>query len=138
MPTSARTSHLWLLIQEWMNAQFIRVNQAQLADAIGVTRQTVSQWKHRQVIPTPDNLQRISEVTRIPMAELLIAVLADMGYLSAEDLADTGRRRERLSRLVDSLDEAVDHAGRGRSTRIRIHGDDAPRVELLDDDEDQE
>lgn len=73
--------HVWQLIQRWMDGQVIRVNQSQLASAIGVGRQTITQWKRGETRPSPDNLRRLSEVTRIPYSDLTDALLRDLGYV---------------------------------------------------------
>lgn len=79
------TTHLWALIQEWLDAQFFRVSQAQLADKLGVRRSALSQWKLGQARPTPANLRQIHQVTRIDYDRLLDALVRDMGYLDAEE-----------------------------------------------------
>lgn len=82
-------SHIWQEIQGWLDAQLIRVNQSQLADALGVQRQTVSQWKSGETRPSPEKLRRLHEVTRIPYPVLTDALLRDMGY--REDVRNDGR-----------------------------------------------
>ena len=79
------TTHLWALIQEWLDAQFFRVTQAQLADKLGVRRSALSQWKLGKARPTPAHLRELHRVTRIDYDRLLEALVRDMGYLDAED-----------------------------------------------------
>lgn len=75
---------IWQLIQRWMDGQVIRVNQSQLADAIGVGRQTITQWKRGETRPSPENLRRLSEVTHISYPDLTDALLRDLGYVTDE------------------------------------------------------
>ena len=75
---------LWRVIQQWMDGQIVRVNQSQLADAIGVNRQSLSQWKQGQARPNPENLRALRQVTRIEWALLTDALLRDMGYVEEE------------------------------------------------------
>src|SRR5690606_25544216 len=82
---SVSTTHLWALIQEWLDAQFFRVTQAQLAEKLGVRRSALSQWKLGQTRPTPEHLRELQRVTRIDYDRLLDALVRDMGYLDAED-----------------------------------------------------
>lgn len=110
---------MWLLIDEWMKSQLIRVNQSQFADAVGVERQAVSQWKYGEARPAPASLRRISEVTRIPFTRLVMAMLVDMGYLESTELASQ-RDRDRALALSDALLEAEGEARRGRSSVIRL------------------
>jgi transcriptional regulator with XRE-family HTH domain len=78
-------SHLWAVIESWMDAQPIRANQAQLADAIGVNRQAVSQWKAGTSRPSPESLRALRRVTRLDWGLLTTALLQDMGYVDLED-----------------------------------------------------
>lgn len=107
------------MIDEWMRSQLIRVNQSQLADAVGVERQAVSQWKYGEARPGPASLRRISEVTRIPMSRLLIAVLVDMGYLEGVDMVSE-RDRERAAVLAEALGLAVEEAREGRPSTVDV------------------
>lgn len=73
--------HVWALIQRWMDGQVVRVSQSALADALGVSRQALSQWKSGAVRPSPENLQRLADITQIPYGDLTAALLLDMGYV---------------------------------------------------------
>lgn len=79
---------VWQVIQRWMDGQVIRINQSQFAEALGVSRQTVSQWKSGEVRPSPQSMRLIASVTRIPFASLTSALLIDMGYTETEDDSD--------------------------------------------------
>lgn len=112
------TSHLWSIVQAWMDAQFFRVNQAQLAERVGVTRQAMSQWKHG-AIPAPASLRRLADATRIDYALLLEAINRDMGYLDGDSVAYEPQPAARLGEVgtvrVVSFDDTT--PGRGPSPR---------------------
>lgn len=78
-------THLWRLIQQWLDAQLFHVSQAQLAAKLGVTRSAVSQWKLGQARPSPEALRGLSELTKIPFDELRHAVMLDLGYTDTEE-----------------------------------------------------
>jgi transcriptional regulator with XRE-family HTH domain len=82
----SRTTQVWQIIQQWMDGQIVGVTQSKVAEAIGVQRSALSQWKYGQARPTPANLRRVHEVTRVPYRRLLDALLVDMGYLSTEEV----------------------------------------------------
>lgn len=85
-------TQLWRLIQSWMDGQIVRVNQSQLAEALGVNRQSLTQWKLGQARPSPDSLRALRRVTRIDWALLTDALLRDMGYVEEEHSAATTRQ----------------------------------------------
>ena len=58
-------TQLWRVIQSWMDGQIVRVNQAQLAEALGVNRQSLSQWKHGQARPSPDSLSGVHLISSL-------------------------------------------------------------------------
>lgn len=81
-----QTTSLWGLIQDWMDAQRIRTNQSQVADAIGVHRTAVSEWKYGGVYPAPQNLAALARIMspvrpQEMYLQLLDAVNRDRGYL---------------------------------------------------------
>lgn len=79
------TTHLWKLIQEWLDSQMFPVSQAALAEKVGVTRSAMSQWKSGQARPRPEHLRSLASVTRMPYSHLLNAVLRDLGYTGTEE-----------------------------------------------------
>lgn len=81
-----RTTQIWRLIQQYMDGQVVEVKQAAIANAIGVGRSTLSQWKYGQTRPTPANLRKLHEVTRIPYRTFLDALLVDLEYLDTEEV----------------------------------------------------
>jgi DNA-binding transcriptional regulator YiaG len=64
-----------------MDGQVVRVNQSQFADALGVTRQTVSHWKSGATHPSPRALRQLANITQIPYNDLTAALLLDKGYI---------------------------------------------------------
>lgn len=77
-------TYIWAVIQRWMNGQLVRSNQAALAEAVGVSRQAISQWKSGESLPKPPNLRRLHAVTQIPFSDLTDALLLDLGYTLEE------------------------------------------------------
>lgn len=75
-----KTTQIWALIQEWMDAQFFTVTQAQLAQKVGVSRSALSQWKTGQARPKPEHLMELHRVTRIDYDLLVEALVQDLGY----------------------------------------------------------
>lgn len=78
-------TQMWSLIQSWMDGQLVRVNQSALAEAVGVTRQALSQWKNGQARPSPETLRRLRDVTRLEWSVLTDALLHDMGYTEEDE-----------------------------------------------------
>lgn len=81
----ATHTHLWDLIERWMDGRLVRTNQSQIAEAVNVSRSAVSQWKSGEARPKPANLRRLAQVTGQPYALFLEAVVRDMGYLDGEE-----------------------------------------------------
>lgn len=86
-------SHLWGLVQSWMDGQIVRVNQSQLAEALGVNRQSLTQWKMGYARPNPENLRALRRVTRIDWSLLTDALLRDMGYVEEDPHHGTATTR---------------------------------------------
>lgn len=82
---SERTTHLWQVIQDWLDDLPYPPTQNKLARSIGVEGTAVSQWKWGQSRPTPKNLRALANQME-PVAgpdiydELLAAVNRDNGY----------------------------------------------------------
>lgn len=47
------------------------ISQQDLADLVGVSRQTISKWENEIVLPSADNLMRLSQVFRLPLEAFL-------------------------------------------------------------------
>lgn len=88
MSTEEDTSHVWSLIQVWLDAQPFNVSQRQLAKKIGVSPTMLTYWKTSKGSPNPDDLNTLAEVTQIPKSALIRAMLLDQGYVADEDEAD--------------------------------------------------
>jgi transcriptional regulator with XRE-family HTH domain len=84
------TTHLWRLVQQWKDVQLFAVKDSQIAQAVGVSRSAVSQWKQGESRPSPKHLRKLAEATRIPYADLLAAMNRDMGYLDSEGVGRDG------------------------------------------------
>lgn len=115
-----RTTQVWRIVQEWMDGQLVSVTQSKVADAIGVQRSALSQWKYGQARPTPANLRRVHEITRVPYRDLLDALLADMGYLSAEELMGNAEHPAPIEHDPDAAGRGVRARSAG-STRKTGH-----------------
>lgn len=72
---------LFDLIQEHVDAQPYEVNLAQVAGRMGVSRQTLLNWRNPKKLVNKDHLLAISAVTGVPYARVLDALLEDIGYL---------------------------------------------------------
>jgi transcriptional regulator with XRE-family HTH domain len=82
---ATKTSELWAVVQEWLDAVPFPPSQSKLGEAVGVTRSAVSDWKSGASRPTPENLRKLSEILAPTMGPeiyevLLAAVVRDMGY----------------------------------------------------------
>lgn len=80
-----QTTHLWAVIQEWLDHLPYPPSQNRLAERIGVEGTAVSQWKWGQSRPTPKNLRALADemqaVAGVDVYDrLLAAVNLDMGY----------------------------------------------------------
>lgn len=72
---------LYDLLQAHMDAQPYEVTPADIARRIGVSRQTVLNWKTPTRLIQRDHLIAISSVTGVPYYRVLDALLEDIGYL---------------------------------------------------------
>lgn len=54
---------------------------SKIAEHIGVSRQTLLNWREPASLPTRRHLERLGEVTGVPYLRVLDAALADAGYL---------------------------------------------------------
>lgn len=79
------TTHVWAVIQQWMDDQPFPPKPAQLAAKLKLSRSAVSQWKHGQSRPKPEHLRELARVMHVPYERLLTALMVDMGYLEREE-----------------------------------------------------
>lgn len=75
---------LFDLIQEHVDAQPYGITLAQVASRIGVSRQTVLNWRNPTKLVEKQHLLAIAAVTGVPYARVLDALLEDIGYLRPE------------------------------------------------------
>lgn len=57
------------MLKEFRTAQGI--SQEELAELVGVSRQTISKWENAVVQPSADNLMRLSQVLQLPLEAFL-------------------------------------------------------------------
>lgn len=78
-------SHLWRVVQAWLNELPFPPSQRQLAKALGVSPQTITNWRTGDTRPRPDNVRAIAEMMRLHVGpdaydKLIYAVNQDQGY----------------------------------------------------------
>ena len=84
------TTHLWRVIQQWIDLLPFAPSQSKLAESLGLSRSVISEWKLGKSRPSPDNLKALATQMRFNMGpdiyeRLLEAVNRDMGYLPPEN-----------------------------------------------------
>lgn len=84
-------TEVWNVVQQWIDAQWNKPTQTQLAERLGVSRQAVSQWRTGQSRPQPKHLRELAAATRIPYRDLTDALLCDLGYLTIEEVGSDAR-----------------------------------------------
>lgn len=72
---------LYELIQAHMDAQPYEVRPADVARALGVSRQTVLNWREPSSLIGFKNLTAIANLTGVPYIRVLDANLEDIGYI---------------------------------------------------------
>lgn len=100
-------SHLWRVVQEWLDQVQFPPSQSKLAQAIGVERSAVSDWKYGKSRPTPehlDGLVKLLEPTLGPPVRLrlVLALMHDLGYVVDEQVP----RSEGLALVREDLSPA--------------------------------
>lgn len=81
---------LYDIIQRHIDAQPYGASQAQIAQAVGVSRTTIGNWREPRKLIGKKTMERLAAVTGTTYAEVLEANLYDIGY-ATEDPAE---RRE--------------------------------------------
>lgn len=79
---------LYDLIQAHMDAQPYEVRPADVARALGVSRQTVRNWREPSKLIDKEHLQAIAELVGVPYIRVLDALLEDIGYIPKTDPAE--------------------------------------------------
>lgn len=75
---------LFDLIQAHVDSQPYDVTMASVARRLGVSRQTVLNWRTPTKLIDKEHLVAIAEVTHLPYAIVRDALLHDIGYLDAD------------------------------------------------------
>jgi len=88
MSTDSEVSHLWAVIQAWLELLPYPPNQSKLAQRLGVSRSAVSDWKKGVSSPGAQHLRALAIEMQSVLgpdvyARLLEAVNQDQGYLPA-------------------------------------------------------
>ncbi|MGM9972370.1 MAG: helix-turn-helix domain-containing protein [Anaeroplasmataceae bacterium] len=77
------------------------LSQENVADELGVSRQSVSLWETNQTSPTLENLEKLSKLYEVPISFLLGEKKENIGY------ANTNDKRERDLKAVDSRNYTI-------------------------------
>lgn len=85
---------LFDLIQHHVDTQSYDVTLAQVAKRIGVSRQTVLNWRNPTKLIDKKHLVAISRVTGVRYATVLEALLDDIDYSTEEDRHAGGSDKE--------------------------------------------
>jgi transcriptional regulator with XRE-family HTH domain len=120
MSTDSEVSHLWAVVQEWLELLPYPPNQSKLAQRLGVSRSAVSEWKRGGSSPGATHLRALAKEMQTVFGpdaypRLLEAVNQDQGYLPSTvpaKAARSGRNDGRRQRkLQDSAAEASQDSG---------------------------
>lgn len=79
---------LYDLIQAHIDAQPYGVTAADIARRIGVSRQTVLNWKTPAKLIDKEHLVAVAQITGVPYQRVLDALLEDIGYLHPNNVTD--------------------------------------------------
>jgi len=122
MSTDSEVSHLWAVVQEWLELLPYPPNQSKIAQRLGVSRSAVSDWKKGVSSPGATHLQALATEMQSAFgpdayARLLHAVNQDQGYLPATSPAraarsgrNDGRRRRQLQdKAAEASQDSGDH-----------------------------
>lgn len=60
-----------------LNAATTELSDNKLSQKLGIKRQTVSSWRNRGSIPEDDILEKLSEISGIPLDKVLCAAYAE-------------------------------------------------------------
>ena len=121
MDNDSEVSHLWTLVQEWLQLLPYPPNQSKLAQRLGVSRSAVSDWKKGVSSPGARHLRALAtEMQSVAgpdvYARLLEAVNQDQGYLPPTGLPTAARSgesegRRRRSRQDEAAETSQDPGG---------------------------
>lgn len=128
-----RTGHVWVLIQDWLDSIKYPPSQNRLAETLGVSGSSLSDYKYATHMPPPYFVVLLSEEIGVPYEKVLDAVLHDHGYrgdrLAAvrEELRIHGTpiavQKRRAGRQVAAEREAIQERDR-RLEQLGTEGDE--------------
>jgi DNA-binding XRE family transcriptional regulator len=100
-------SHLGQLLEEYKRTH--SATDTGLADRIGITRQTLVQWRNGELrsLPTQANLRAMATEIRRPYRQVLAAALFDTGYRTPTDDRTPRPYDEVLHDAIAALTEAA-------------------------------
>lgn len=81
---------LFDILQAHVDAQPYEVSWADVARRIGVTRQTVLNWRTPTKLLKKEHLVAIAHITGVPYQRVLDALLEDINYLYEDDRESAG------------------------------------------------
>lgn len=73
-PTNRQPTPLWVRLEQWIEeqtGQWGGPTQTDIAKALDLSTSAITEWKYGDSVPSMDNLQALSEFTKIPFAELV-------------------------------------------------------------------
>ena len=98
--------HLHDVLMAHLAAQPYPVSQRRLAQRLRVAPSTLENWRTPRELIAKEHLVAIARVCEVPYAEVLAALLHDVGYLHEEQVpvaAPRGRRRDLETAAVEAL-----------------------------------
>ncbi|UUW88426.1 helix-turn-helix domain-containing protein [Pimelobacter simplex] len=106
---------LFDMIEAHRDAQPYPPSYSRIAEELGVSRQTLLNWRSPTRLIAKEHLVALSEVTKVPYQRVLDALLEDIGYLQADDVPAAARkgspRLRELRRQQDEAGQAPDPEG---------------------------
>jgi transcriptional regulator with XRE-family HTH domain len=120
-------------LRDWRWDQRPSWTRSKLARALNVSRPTVTQWEHANVLPRPPLLPVIAQVTGIPLAELYrlcgyeipsaVPALDDPVIRRIANLSDIERARffAVAGKLLDDLESGLEATRREGADEGRQH-----------------
>lgn len=112
-------THLWRLIQDWLDRLDFPPTQSKLAERVGVTRSAVSDWKYGRSTPTPQNMRALAELMQPQLGPatyglLIRAMNVDGGYIPASEVEGGGGRGRPAANKTAGEDRVTNLGSRRR------------------------
>ena len=119
MRNDSEVSHLWTVVQDWLELLPYPPNQSKIAERLGVSRSAVSDWKKGVSSPGATHLRALAtEMQTVAgpdvYARLLEAVNQDQGYLPSTGLPSAARSGESEGRRRRTGQDANAEASQDR------------------------